>query len=365
LGLCTNASWINNTLKFDVLHFTSFQAVANTTQETQSSKLVFDKIRIVMPSHKETVVSGDTVDKVKPGDSIEVEVDVRNSFADTTEIHDVNLEGIIEKIDNGDDLEDDSQDFDLDAGDDKKISLNFAIPYNADKIAYKLRLKVSGQDSSGKTHEQSAVISMLIDKKTHALAISKLSLNTPVVRCTRTVELTVKVNNIGENEEDDTVLRLTQPELLFNVKENEELDEGSADDDDNSALEKRYVISVPRDFNPGTYPIAARAYYDGTKLSDEKSIDLFVEDCIEVKEAITPTASQAQRTAKSTTSDKSASTLQETQLIVTNVESTVPEELPQSSLFDESFYLTLFGSGVIILSGLCAFIIMVSVMKRK
>ena len=90
-----------------------------------------------------------------------------------------------------------------------------------------------------------------------------------------------------------------------------------------------------------------------------------MEDCIEVKEAITPTASQAQRTAKSTTSDKSASTLQETQLIVTNVESTVPEELPQSSLFDESFYLTLFGSGVIILSGLCAFIIMVSVMKRK
>ena len=362
LGLCTNVALNGQKLTFDVKHFTSFQAVPNTTQEVFISKLVFDKIKIVMPSHKETVVNGDTVDKVKPGDSIEVEVDVRNSFADTTEIHDVNLEGIIEKIDNGDDLEDDSQDFDLDGGDDKKISLNFNIPYNADKIAYKLRLKVSGQDSAGKTHEQAAVISLLIDKKTHALAISKLTLNTPVVRCTRTVELTVKVNNIGENEEDDTVLRLTQPELSFNVKENEELDEGSADDDDNSALEKRYVISVPRDFNPGTYPITARAYYDGTKLSDEKSIDLFVEDCLEVKESVVPQATQAQRTAKAITQDS-----QQTQLIVTNVESTIPEELPQQQpeLFDEEMYITLLAVGFILLFGLCALFTMVLVMKRR
>ncbi len=335
--------------------------VANTTQEIHLSKLVFDKIKVNTPSHKKIVVNGDTVDKVRPGDHIKVEVEIRNSFADSTEIHDISVEGILEKIDNGNDLEDDSQDFDLGGGDDKKVSLNFDIPYNADKIAYKLRLKASGQDSAGKTHEQTAVISLLIDKKTHALAISKLSLNAPLVRCTRSVELTVKVNNIGENEEDDIVLRVTQPELSLNLKENAELNEGSADDDDNSALEKRYVISVPRDFNAGTYPITARAYYDGTKLSDEKSIDLFVEDCLEVKETIVSQPTQTQRTAKVT------STPQETRVIVTNVENTIPTQTSSTKAAestDNGWSLAILLSGIILAAGLCTLLVKALIIKR-
>ncbi|MBI2136822.1 hypothetical protein HYU06_07150 [Candidatus Woesearchaeota archaeon] len=337
--------------------------VANTTQEIQLSKLVFDKIKVNTPSHKKIVVNGDTVDKVRPGDSIKVEVEIRNSFADSTEIHDISVEGILEKIDNGNDLEDDSQDFDLDGGDNKKVSLNFDIPYNADKIAYKLRLKASGQDSAGKTHEQTAVISLLIDKKTHALAISKLSLNAPLVRCTRSVELTVKVNNIGENDEDDVVLRVTQPELSFNLKENAELDEGSANDDDNSALEKRYVISVPRDFKAGTYPITARAYYDGTKLSDEKSIDLFVEDCVEVKETAVLQPTQTQRTSKVITSNT-----QESKVIVTNAESAIPAQTSSAKAAedtDNGWYLAILFSSVILAAGLCTLLVKALLMKIR
>lgn len=360
LGLCTNVSWIDNALKFDVKHFTSFMATANTTQETQSSKLVFDKIKVIMPSHKETVVSGQTVDKVKPGDSISVDVEVRNSGA--LEIHDVSVEGKIEKIDNGDDLEDDSQDFDLDAGDDKKVSLKFQIPYNADKISYPLKLKLTGQDSAGKNYETTATINLLIDKKSHALAISKLSLNVPSVKCSRAAELSVKVNNIGENEEDGAVLKVVQQELGFNVKENKELDEGSADEDDESALSKTYVINVPRNFKAGVYTINAKAYYSGTKLSDEKNVDLIVEDCVEVKQA------SAVQESKQMLQQKKAQLAEKVDFISANLENAVrkeSEDAPNQELLDEGMYITLLVVGVILLAGAVSMLAMVFTLKRR
>jgi hypothetical protein len=358
LGLCKNVSFnklvfqngSSNVLEFDVDHFTTFEVVTaqepgivTVTKPVVQSKLVIDRIRIKKDGKKRTSFDGDTVDNIKPGTDLQVEVEVRN--IGNLEIHDVEVDGEIDEIDDGEKLDDVSSEFDLRAGEDDKVTLDFTIPYNADSVVYPLKLFVEGQDSQGNNHKVNATVFLRIEKKSHELAVSKLTVNNPVVECNRRLEVSIQVNNIGDNDEDDVKITVTNEALALNIKENVKLDEGSANDDDDSYFRRTYLVNVPNELERGEYKIRVEAFYDD-KLSDDKEIDVFIDKCIEKK-----LPAVVEQENKDSTVD------------IVFAREVVPVGTPVVKQ-DEGFMIALMISAIVILIGLVAFAAMVVVLKK-
>ena len=87
-------------------------------------------------------------DKVKPGESFTVEVDVENDYG--VGVEDIEVEVVIKDMDDGDDLDDNGDIDDLDDnGDDDKIDFDFETPYAVKDKDYDIEITVKGDAENG------------------------------------------------------------------------------------------------------------------------------------------------------------------------------------------------------------------------
>src|SRR3989338_8509642 len=96
------------------------------------SKLIFSDVDVnVGGKTSKNLDDGDTIDdEAEPSDIVEFRVEVQNNFTNAEDLYieDISVEVIIEEIDDGDDLDEESSDFDLKAGRDKRVTLKFEVP---------------------------------------------------------------------------------------------------------------------------------------------------------------------------------------------------------------------------------------------
>src|SRR3989338_709048 len=101
------------------------------------SKLVFSDVDVKVGSKtSKNLEDGDTIDdEAEPGDTVEFRIEVRNNFTDAEDldIEDITVEVTIEEVDDGDDIDEESSDFDLKAGRDKKVTLKFQLPIEVEE----------------------------------------------------------------------------------------------------------------------------------------------------------------------------------------------------------------------------------------
>src|SRR3989344_606036 len=97
-----------------------------STAYAAGSKLVFTDVDVKVGSKtSKNLDNGDTIDdEAEPGDTVEFRVEVQNNFtsAEDLEIEDITVEVTIEGLDDGDDVDEESPDFDLRAGRDKRVT---------------------------------------------------------------------------------------------------------------------------------------------------------------------------------------------------------------------------------------------------
>src|SRR3989338_503372 len=81
------------------------------------SKLIFSDVDVkVGGKTSKNLDDGETIDdEAEPGDTVEFRIEVKNNFTDAEDldIEDISVEVTIEEIDDGDDLDEESSDFDL------------------------------------------------------------------------------------------------------------------------------------------------------------------------------------------------------------------------------------------------------------
>lgn len=245
------------------------------------SQLDLENVKFIVDGSSRGISEGETRNDVSPGSTLEITGDVRNLFTsdEDIKIESINVEITIEGIDDGEDISDSIDVSDIRAGKKDNFKLSFDIPEDIADDDYAVNILVDGTDENGAKHSVEWTGTQInINKDSHDIRISKATLSTSTLSCSKTSNLNVKIKNQGTNNEDAVVLKIANDELGISVEDANipEIDEGTGSDTEYS---KTYPIKIGDNVVPGTYSIALNVYYDTDTLSETKNVDMTVAKC--------------------------------------------------------------------------------------
>ena len=235
--------------------------------------------------------NGETIgEEAKPSDNVEFRVEVKSNFtsAEDLEIEDISVEITIDGIDDGDDLEEEeSREFDLKSGRDKKVTLKFQVPLEVDEDTFDVDIKAEGRDTNGTKQEVLMKLKLEVEKETHLLKITRASLSPAEVSCNRkNAQLATTIFNIGNEDEEDVTVKVLNSDLSIDSKA--VVEELTAEPNEpESRFSKVFAFSVPENAESGSYPIILSALYDDDRKKTEETVTLTVNECLTAKKKTT------------------------------------------------------------------------------
>ena len=254
---------------------------------SEGPRLVLEQMDVTVDSKKDSNVQDRrrVSREAQPGSSVTVKARVRNTFTDAErlEIRSVIVTGTLIGIDDGDDIEEESSDFDLRQGQSKSVTLRFAVPGIADEDTYELLLEIEGDDENGTQHFLQRTVLLEVEKESHDLRL-RPGLTRPLLSCVRNTVLQAEVVNFGQDDEDEVTLEISSSELGISIRET-----GISLSSDLADASSRYRKDVPitiADNRSGTYPIMLKAYYSDDNLDDTATAELQVEPCVTVEQPL-------------------------------------------------------------------------------
>lgn len=227
---------------------------------------------------EEFEINGDSTGDLSIDDVNKIMVRVQNDYTD--DMKDVRVTVTIKDVD-GEDFEEESDEFDLDKGEDHEATLEFDVSSEeVDKNEYKIKIVVEGEaddDTKHKTIEEKTVD---VDRKTHEVIITNVNVGATTVDCIREIPLQVRIENIGKSNEDEVTVRVKNTALGLNLeKKNIDLDKFSGSDNEYTVP---FVIQL-ENAKEGTYPLTIEVVRDGD-VEDTETATITVKMC-------TPTSS--------------------------------------------------------------------------
>ncbi|MCK4670202.1 MAG: tandem-95 repeat protein [Nanoarchaeota archaeon] len=268
----------HGTVVFTVSGFSTYN-VGNTVE--MGPRLEIDDLEIAGDRVRIDPNGRDKVRRIKPGDRIEIEMEVKNTFPrrNGLEIEGIEVEVTIFDIDDGDDLNFDSdRDFDLDPDDEEDVRLDFRVPYEVeDGEEYEILIEVDGIDEHGFRHRVTTRAFLEIEKDKHNIKLTELNLRPSRVSCTRVTNLELEMTNLGEDDEDNAKVTVVNEELGIDESYTFDLDSDPYDEDFD--IRKNFILNIPEDAEPKVYDIIVSTYYDRVRLSESRSVQLSVQDC--------------------------------------------------------------------------------------
>ncbi len=221
--------------------------------------------------------------EAKPGSTIDLKAEVKNNFlaSEGVKIENIEVTGTIEGIDNGNDLEDTSSDFDLRAGRDRKITFKYNLPINIDDGDFDIIIAAEGEDENGNQYEDEISIEIEVEKEKHDIRFLQFGLSPLKIACSRFANLNLELINIGEEDEEEASFKILSDDLGLNF-----IEQGIilASGTEGNTFSKSIRIELDNAIESSTYPITANVYSDNGELTDTKKAALAVEDCITVGE---------------------------------------------------------------------------------
>lgn len=262
-----------------ILMITLLVGIAHASRQA----LEFSDVDVKVGSKTDkNLLNGDTInEEAKPGDAVEFRIQMKNNYtgAENLKIQNIVVKGTIESIDDGDDLEEESSEFDLSTGSDKRVTLKFQVPVEVDEDTFDVLIEAEGDDKNGTNQDASMKIRLEVNKESHKIRITKNTLTPAEVACGRkNVQVGVGLQNIGTDDEKDVNMHILNTDLGIDIKEN--IGELEAEPfEDTSKFSKTYSFNIPADTEAGIYPIIIRALYDDDKRKAEETATLTVSDC--------------------------------------------------------------------------------------
>jgi len=271
---CSNINYNTATkvLTFTVSGFSTYVA-------RDAGKLIVSDLDVkVGGSTSSNVASGATVSKkAKPGDTVELRMKVKNTFtsAQDIEIKDILVTGTIRSIDDGADLDEDSEEFDLRADREKSVTLRYTVPFDVSADTYQVLIEGDGSGDDGQAHRISYTVQLTVEKDSHDVRITEAAVGNPELSCIRRTTLNLEVMNVGRNEEDVRV-EVKGEQLGVELAQSLVLDD-TAFSEDNS-WQKSITIDASG-LQPGSYPLQITLFRDGSQ-EESRNIDILVSGCV-------------------------------------------------------------------------------------
>lgn len=255
------------------------------------SNLLFSNVDVKIGSKTlRNLSDGTTIsEETRPGKTVEFRAEVRNNFTNLEDvtIKDITIKVTIEGIDNGNDLEQESDTFDLRADTERKITFRFEIPLEVEQDFYNVLIEAEGQDEDNTIQRAETKLKIEVAKDNHLLKIIQKELAPDPVSCRRNnIQLSTTILNIGKDDEDSVSIRISNSDLGINI--DEKLGEIKArPNEPESMLSKIYTFKISDKAEEGSYPINIRVLYDLGRKVTEETATLNVNDC---KKAVTAPA---------------------------------------------------------------------------
>ncbi len=268
-----------------LLSFVIFVLLVNVAYA--ESKLEFSDVDVKVGSRTSKNLADNELidDEAEPGDTVEFRVEVRNNFtsAEDLEIEDITVEVTLEAIDDGDDLEEESSEFNLRPGREKKVTLKFEVPLEVEEDIFDVLIHAEGEDENGTDHEIDMRLRLEVEKESHMLKITRKALSPAEVSCNRkNIQIGTTIINIGNEDEEDVTFQVLSQELGVDLRD--EIGELTAEpNEDESRFSKTYTFSAPADAEASSYSIILRALYDNDRKKAEETVTLTVNDCLTAK----------------------------------------------------------------------------------
>ena len=222
---------------------------------------------------------------VGPESELRFNFNIENTFTDeeNIDINDITVKVTLEEIDDGDDIEEESNEFDLDSDKNEDVDVYVNIPLSVDVGVYDVVIEVLGDDDDGNEHTAQMNLKIDIDKEARDVVISELSLFPKKIKCSGSSTLTATIKNIGSRIEKEAGIGILNEDLGINfVKQRIGLKEDPFDSD--NEFTKKIIININGSTTAGTYPMTVNAYIHESALWETKTVNLGVEACDQVKE---------------------------------------------------------------------------------
>ncbi len=245
---------------------------SSTLYMEANDRLIIDKVKITCDK-LETVNEGTTIDNVKPGQTCQLTVKVKNTFSDT-DIEDIEVEADPEDSGVDGSTEDITS---IDGGDSEEVTLELEVDEDAEDGKVKIHVTAKGTDENGAEHSDELIFTLEIERLKHDLPINKIVVNPSQAKPCETsrIDVTVYVENKGQRNEDEVAVELSVPALSF-VKKITDL---SIDQDE----EEKVTFSVPisRTSPIGSFKATAKSFFDNVGESGSKTADVVIVKCEE------------------------------------------------------------------------------------
>jgi len=220
----------------------------------------------------------DTGDDYKPGDIIDIEVDIDNigtsNVRTQVEVFLYDEDTVIESTS--------SSTENIEEGEDETFILSIKIPTDSRDISedenYRLYIKAFDDDNEDEECIQDSV-SLDIKLEKHDIKIEESSRLLPsTAYCGETVTLIVDVTNVGEKDEDVTLSVENSALFINEVSDTFEIE--NFDSDNNNEGSRTFRFDIPEDAREGDYNLNIEASFSGDR--DTMSLPLMVTSCGDV-----------------------------------------------------------------------------------
>ncbi|MBI2548953.1 hypothetical protein HYW21_06395 [Candidatus Woesearchaeota archaeon] len=236
--------------------------------------LDFKEVEVFVDDDKSSAdEDGGRIKDVKPGSVVKFDITLESLFEDTDDaydLEDIEVRITIADIDDGDELEEEADAFDLSPEKEKPVTLEFAIPTDAEDDSYEVLLEIEGEAENGIIHERNLSFDLEVEKETHEVIFSEALLDDASLMCDQSTELEMELVNIGQNDEE-IVLTVTNDDLGIAYEDNFTLEEG-----DDNTYARSIAIRVPQTIPSGTYPLVLRASYEDDDEVATETVELSV-----------------------------------------------------------------------------------------
>ncbi len=306
-------------------------------------------------------INGKTDGKFKLDDTNTVKVDVKNEL--NQDLEDIQVTVTLKNI-NEDELEEESDEFDLKSGRDDDVELDFDLRNeDVSNEEFTMEIVVEGEAKDGTRHTTMVTQIVKLELENHNVAVKTATLDQATLQCQRQTNLQVTVQNIGKSNEDDVEIKARNTALgLDQAKRNIELDDFAGNDN-----EQRVLFSVNAENAPaGTYPLTVEVYRDG-KLDDTKEVSLEVKACAQPTTTPGTTAQPAEQKKEvviDVASQKLADEMQK-QLQARQAVQSQPDVRVSTSFRDTDTYLFLLAAFVVLVFMAVLLGVMVMMVRRK
>ncbi len=201
----------------------------------------------------------DDRDSFEVGEKIDVEVEIENEFE---EDRDFNIEAVLYDLDEEENLEEKSDEKEIDEGEEETFEFGIEIPEDVENNDFVVYVYVESEDECNSDY-----VEIEIERINNKVVIKNFEINPSELKVEDYANFEVDIENWGE-EEQDCVVKIFNEELRLDIESEEfEIEEYGEDDSET----KRFDFKIPN-VEEDIYDVKAELNCDGEIEEETQSL---------------------------------------------------------------------------------------------